>query len=1078
LVDVIYPIGHNISLSNDVVIILNISDVNIGNISANITRADGAQYLLSEFSTGLANDYFDTNTLGTNWEFRNDTVETGQTCSADIDGNSSNEVYMEIVGNAVGTTDCGLVGIDRLEGNFDVNVSFNIHSIEDDGYLILRSTNERSLISAGVRAFVFIFSTGGQVAYLTGYDDGSGVQTSGFTPTNEQYGKLRIRRTNTTGFPVFDTYYWNNTDSSWLQLLTSQSLNQSDQDQFVQIYLESNNGAINATLDNFSVGDENNSFAIFNQTTVLGQYNVTISVNDTVGNLNDSESTTFYIISDNNPPSAPQMTNPKTGSSVRGIINITWNPVSDLDGDSVRFNITLLNADLGFNTTLIDNYGTTSTIRYEWDATAYQDASYVIRVTAYENETIEKLSSSGITGSFKVDNSAPAVTNIVPNSGTIENIGQTIEVGVNISDFSNISSAIANMTYPNGTVQEISISNSTGYWFNSSFTMPLLMGQYNITILANDTAGNLNDSINISFIGNDSIAPNINFTNPSTSEGNHSQNYITVNVTASDSGVGLQSVNITLFNSSYGIINSSYSSTSPLHVNFSDLSDGVYYVNATANDSLNNKNYTGTRRIVLDTTNPNAILSAPANNTLTSTPSQNLSVNLTDDGTGISNATLYVYNSSGLYNQTTSIFANPLTKAFGIIIGMADGVYSWFFNIIDVVGNTFTTGNWTISIDTSLPTVTLNNPPNNAVDVDGDIAFNCSGSDSSNLNKIDLYVNNTLTQEINVTGFSNGTTFNVNNLGNGNYNWSCIVYDEINNSQESDVRNFTVNTSASPTINISYFTGNTTNWSNAPDITNVTNATLDVPNVAMIQWQESINAEGANFTLYINFSNNLVEVNSNGLNETFNSSAIISIRNLTWDATPLVYMNDVICHLPDCTNASYNTVTGEAVFNVTHFTNFTTQGNTQLGIWDQTDADKDNLTKYPGQPVVFYANYTKKTNNQPIAGATCLANFTDNFDETMDYNATSLLYEYNRSFSTNGTKDYNITCSAAGSQTAALTDSSNITKDVAEPSVSLNSPAPYLNTSSTSLNFNWTAIDNVDPVLTCNLTIDSVNNAT
>ena len=39
-------------------------------------------------------------------------------------------------------------------------------------------------------------------------------------------------------------------------------------------------------------------------------------------------------------------------------------------------------------------------------------------------------------------------------------------------------------------------------------------------------------------------------------------------------------------------------------------------------------------------------------------------------------------------------------------------------------------------------------------------------------------------------------------------------------------------------------------------------------------------------------------------------------------------------------------VTGNLIFNISHFTNYTTIGNSQLEIWDDTDEDKNNLTKY------------------------------------------------------------------------------------------------------------------------------------
>ena len=52
----------------------------------------------------------------------------------------------------------------------------------------------------------------------------------------------------------------------------------------------------------------------------------------------------------------------------------------------------------------------------------------------------------------------------------------------------------------------------------------------------------------------------------------------------------------------------------------------------------------------------------------------------------------------------------------------------------------------------------------------------------------------------------------------------------------------------------------------------------------------------------------------------------------------------------------------------------------------------------------------------------------------------------------------------------------NITADTIAPSITLNSPIDQLNTSSTTITFNWTATDNIYTSLTCNLTIDGVVN--
>ncbi|MEM2932851.1 MAG: Ig-like domain-containing protein, partial [Candidatus Pacearchaeota archaeon] len=381
--------------------------------------------------------------------------------------------------------------------------------------------------------------------------------------------------------------------------------------------------------------------------------------------------------------------------------------------------------------------------------------------------------------------------------------------------------------------------------------------------------------------------------------------------------------------------------------------------------------------------------------------------------------------------------------------------------------------NVTFTIDTQSPTITLNSPPDNAVDVDGNIIFNCSASDNLGLLKIELYFNGTLNQSINVSGIFNNTIFYLYGLANGNYSWNCKAYDVSGNSNYLN-RILIVDTNAMPSS--SNFSGNTTDWTNVPDISNVCNGTaiLDT-NYGQIQWQDCVNASYQNFDANVNISDNFIEVNF-GLNPSFNSSATLTFRNLPYDATPEILMNGVICG-EVCQNISYNATTGILTFNVLHFTNFTTIGNSQLTIWDQNDSGMPggNLPACVNSLIKFFANYSKTANGNPITGATCIINFTDSIGNAMAYNTTSTYYEYNRTFSSTGVKIYNITCSKTGFQTITLSDSVNIS-DCDAPTITLNSPAQGFSTTATSINFSWTALDNLDSNLSCNLTIDGIVN--
>lgn len=126
---------------------------------------------------------------------------------------------------------------------------------------------------------------------------------------------------------------------------------------------------------------------------------------------------------------------------------------------------------------------------------------------------------------------------------------------------------------------------------------------YNITVIHPQNQ-NYSDSQESHFIiVQISQSPTINFMNPTPGDGvNLAQNFISINVTASDPN--LDTITIYFYNSSNSLVESSSSSTSPLSINVNNLADGVYIINATANDTINNINSTESRTITLDTTAP------------------------------------------------------------------------------------------------------------------------------------------------------------------------------------------------------------------------------------------------------------------------------------------------------------------------------------------------------------------------------------------------------------------------------------------------------------------------------------------
>jgi len=166
--------------------------------------------------------------------------------------------------------------------------------------------------------------------------------------------------------------------------------------------------------------------------------------------------------------------------------------------------------------------------------------------------------------------------------------------------------------------------------------------------------------------------------------------------------------------------------------------------------------------------------------------------------------------------------------------------------------------------------------------------------------------------------------------------------------------------------------------------------------------------------------------------------------------------------LPNYYNAQENST--HIWFNVSHF--YAYAGglgyNSNLTIWDDTDL----TTKYVDEQIYFYANYTNATSGESINNTNVYCNITFNISgtwtpwETMLFNTTSLLYQYNRSFTEAGTFNWNVSCngSALGYDPLNATDTvvvSSAVPDTTPPTYSLNSTNSTLAGTPVSHNLYW-----------------------
>ena len=295
---------------------------------------------------------------------------------------------------------------------------------------------------------------------------------------------------------------------------------------------------------------------------------------------------------------------------------------------------------------------------------------------------------------------------------------QNVTIRANVSDDSNVSAVYANVTLPNGSIRNVSMTRlENNVTFEGNFTSVFLPGPYNVRIIANDTSGNVNSTETTLFFGSDNLAPNITLLLPqSSSTINRSYNVtIRANVT-DDVNVSSVTVNVTLPNGTVLALSMDQLPSLPTYeVNFTQTSlSGLYSLRIIARDTSNNTNLSVVGSFsVNDFTPPNVTIVAPSPGAHYNA-SQNVTVwaNVTDDfnvSVVLANITLP---DSSVQALTMIRLANNVTYEANFS-GAIPGTYVLRIVANDTLNNVNASQNLTFFVDDSIqPNVTIASPLN------------------------------------------------------------------------------------------------------------------------------------------------------------------------------------------------------------------------------------------------------------------------------------------------------------------------------------------------------------------------------
>jgi hypothetical protein len=372
-----------------------------------------------------------------------------------------------------------------------------------------------------------------------------------------------------------------------------------------------------------TIGDKYNVSYIMQ---IQGEYNITIIANDTSSNINDTETTNITAQLPLNPAIFALI--PNAGST----INIT-DPLEIGANVTDSLSIVFVGANVTYPNGTIESIALTLAVGDKYNSSYLPPSrSGEYNVTFFANNTADNSNATETTNFTIIDTKNPVVNGPLPGIGAVYNVSVPFEIAVNVTDNDPIEIVSANISYPNGTVENITLSFGFGDKYNASYTAPNVLGAYNITYIATDISQNTNDTTTRTFTVVDQVGPTISLVgcdpNPTTSG-----QAVNCNATITDDGaVNLVEVNITLPNGTE--VQPFISNISSLYtITQTDTSlTGTYNVTWWAIDASANTNETSESFVITDPANWTR---TPVNFDVDATPRENVSlVNITLNNIG------------------------------------------------------------------------------------------------------------------------------------------------------------------------------------------------------------------------------------------------------------------------------------------------------------------------------------------------------------------------------------------------------------------------------------------------------------
>ena len=336
-------------------------------------------------------------------------------------------------------------------------------------------------------------------------------------------------------------------------------------------------------------------------------------------------------------------------------------------------------------------------------------------------------------------------------------------------------------------------TNSTGYAVKQITTSSLGNGEHTLKcVIYNNSTLYYNRTTpyeGSTQVVVDTVPPEIYFNPNSDASGSYNRNWTFINVTASDTN---KNVVLLYWN---GTPESFGSNSGDIYwTNKTGLPDGTYTFYAWVNDTAGNTNQTETRTITIDTTPPTLTIISPENKGYSTS---SVWFNVSSDE--VASSCWYYLDSDSTKYDLTELNNTYYYKS----VSVSDGYHNLTFFCNDSVDNV---GNASINftVDTTPPTVALNQPVDNYNSSSSQVTFNCTASDNLHLVNVTLYSNfgGTWTANgTNSTPINGGQTIFTRTLSDGTYTWNCRACDDAQCSFAPQNFTLTIDTQV-PTVTI------------------------------------------------------------------------------------------------------------------------------------------------------------------------------------------------------------------------------------------------------------------------------------